>query len=40
MSINAFKVEASGNLTPVADQNGRKPVIDGLAPGTQGIVAT
>jgi 6-phosphogluconolactonase (cycloisomerase 2 family) len=39
MSINAFKVETSGNLTPIADQNGSKPVIDGLAPGTQGIVA-
>jgi 6-phosphogluconolactonase (cycloisomerase 2 family) len=39
MSINAFKVEANGNLTPIADQNGQKPLIDGLAPGTQGIVA-
>jgi 6-phosphogluconolactonase (cycloisomerase 2 family) len=40
MSINAFKVEASGNLTPLVDQNGQAPAVDGLAPGTQGIVAT
>lgn len=42
MSINAYRIEASGNLTAIPDPNdpdGLAPLIRGLAPGTQGIVA-
>ncbi|MGH3832235.1 MAG: lactonase family protein [Pseudonocardiaceae bacterium] len=42
MSISAFRIEADGNLTtiPGTDPEGLAPAIQGLAPGTQGIVAT
>jgi 6-phosphogluconolactonase (cycloisomerase 2 family) len=39
MSINAFRIEADGNLTAVPGAGGSAPAIDGLAPGTQGIAA-
>lgn len=40
MSISAFKIEDNGNLTTILGARGRPPAIDGLAPGSQGIVAT
>jgi 6-phosphogluconolactonase (cycloisomerase 2 family) len=39
MSINAYRIEADGNLTAVNGTGGTGPAIDGLAPGTQGIAA-
>jgi 6-phosphogluconolactonase (cycloisomerase 2 family) len=39
MSINAFRIEADGNLTTINATGGSAPVVDGLAPGTQGIAA-
>lgn len=40
MSINAYRIEADGNLTAIHGSGGPVPAIDGLAPGTQGIAAT
>ncbi|MGH3695507.1 MAG: lactonase family protein [Pseudonocardiaceae bacterium] len=40
MGISAFQIENDGNLTPIHGSEEFAPVIEGLAPGTQGIVAT
>jgi hypothetical protein len=40
MGISAFRIENDGNLTPIHGAEDFAPVITGLAPGTQGIVAT
>lgn len=40
MGISALRIENDGNLTPIHGSEEFAPVIEGLAPGTQGIVAT
>jgi len=39
MAISAFRIESNGNLTTIPGPDGLSPAIQGLAPGTQGIVA-